>query len=175
MQDKLAYRLIRSRRKTISMEVQPGGDVVVRAPLRAPLSQVEAFVQSRAAWANKYRARMLSRPPVKEYSEEEIARLRQKAREVLSQRVAYYAPLMGARPAGITITRARTRYSSCSAKGRVAFSCFLMLSPPEAIDYVVVHELCHLKQMNHGPRFYALLENALPDWKQRKAALTPLR
>ena len=124
MQDKLAYRLIRSRRKTISMEVQPGGDVVVRAPLHARISQVEAFVQSRAAWANKHRARMLSRPPVKEYSEEEIARLKQKAREVLPQRVAHFAPLVGASPAGITITRARSRYGSCWPRGASPFPVF---------------------------------------------------
>ena len=78
---------------------------------------------------------------------------------------------MGLRPAGVTITSARTRFGSCSAKGRLCFSWRLMQYPPEAIDYVVVHELAHLVHMNHGPEFYALIERYLPDYKARRKLL----
>ncbi len=170
----IAYRLIRSKRKTFSIEVRPGGEVMVRAPLRAPSSQVDAFVQSRKAWVLKHQAQMLQRPKPKQYTEEEIAVLKQKARPLLTERVNHYGALMGLKPQGITITRARTRYGSCSVKKRISFSCFLVLSPPEAIDYVVVHELCHLQHMDHSPRFYSLLSSVLPDWKQRKNQLVSL-
>ena len=78
---------------------------------------------------------------------------------------------MGLVPAGITITGAATRYGSCSGKNSLCFSCFLMNCPEEAIDLVVVHELCHIREKNHGPRFYALLEQFLPDYKARKKLL----
>ena len=78
---------------------------------------------------------------------------------------------MGVTPTGIKITTARKRYGSCSGKNSLCFSCFLMNYPEEAIDLVVVHELCHIKVRNHGPDFYALLERYLPDHKERKKLL----
>ena len=72
---------------------------------------------------------------------------------------------------GVKITTARKRYGSCSGKNSLCFSCFLMLCPEEAIDLVVVHELCHIQVKNHGPDFYALLEQVLPDWRERKKLL----
>ena len=78
---------------------------------------------------------------------------------------------MGVSPTGIKITTARKRYGSCSGKNSLCFSCFLMEYPEEAVDLVVVHELCHIREKNHGPRFYALLEHYLPDYKERKKLL----
>ena len=78
---------------------------------------------------------------------------------------------MGVTPTGLKITTARKRYGSCSGKNSLCFSCFLMNCPEEAIDLVVVHELCHIREKNHGPRFYALLEQYLPDYKERKKLL----
>ena len=78
---------------------------------------------------------------------------------------------MGVTPTGIKITTARKRYGSCSGKNSLCFSCFLMNYPEEAIELVVVHELCHIKVRNHGPDFYALLEQYLPDHKERKKLL----
>ena len=173
--DTFSYRLLRSARKTLSMEITRSGDVIVRAPFRASEKTVHAFVASRQGWALQHLARLSALPPVKVYTEEEIATLKQKARTLLPGRIKRYADLLGVQPTGLTITRARTRYGSCSSKKRLSFSCFLMLSPEEAIDYVVVHELCHLIHMNHSPRFYEQLSAVLPDWCQRKARLHPLR
>ena len=78
---------------------------------------------------------------------------------------------MEVHPTGLRITTARKRYGSCSSKGSLCFSCYLMCCPEEAVVLVVVHELCHLREMNHGPGFYALLERYLPDWKERKKLL----
>lgn len=69
------------------------------------------------------------------------------------------------------ITAARTRYGSCSGKNSLSFSCFLVNYPDQAIDLVVVHELCHIRVKNHGPAFYALLEQYLPDYRERRQLL----
>lgn len=77
---------------------------------------------------------------------------------------------MGLFPTGVRITSARTRYGSCSGKNSLCFSCFLMNCPDAAMDLVVVHELCHIQVKNHGPDFYALLEQVLPDWREPEEA-----
>ena len=78
---------------------------------------------------------------------------------------------MGLTPAGISITGAEKRFGSCSGKNRLCFSWRLMLYPPEAVDYVVVHELAHIRHKNHGRDFYALVASILPDYRQREALL----
>ena len=87
------------------------------------------------------------------------------------EKVAHWSSIMEVHPTGLRITTARKRYGSCSSKGSLCFSCYLMCCPEEAVELVVVHELCHLREMNHGPGFYALLERYLPDWKERKKLL----
>ena len=97
---------------------------------------------------------------------EELAALAQEARRVIPERVAVYAPLVGVSYGRITIRSQRTRWGSCSAKGNLNFNCLLMLSPPEVLDSIVVHELCHRKEMNHSCRFYAEVLRVFPDyWK----------
>ena len=93
----------------------------------------------------------------------------------LAERVEYFAPLVGARPANIRIGSARHCWGSCSAKGRVTFSWRLMMAHPDAIDYVVVHELAHLKQLNHSTDFWAIVSHVIPDWKDRRKTLRMLQ
>ena len=102
---------------------------------------------------------------------EEIEALKAQARAVLPKKVAHWSAVTGLKPTGIKVTAARKRYGSCSGKNSLSFSCFLMCCPEEAIDLVVVHELCHIKEKNHGPRFYALLAHYLPDHAERKKLL----
>ena len=97
--------------------------------------------------------------------------LRRQAKTLLPQRVAYWAGVMGVRPTGIKITSARTRFGSCSGKNSLCFSLYLMAYPSEAIEYVVVHELAHIRHKNHSPAFYAEVERYLPDWRQRQTLL----
>ena len=167
------YELIRSRRKTLALEVTQDCRILVRAPLRLSQSRIDAFVESRSNWISKHleiqQQRALSAPPPA--SPEEITALKSKARSILPAKVSYWSQKIGVTPTGLKITTAKKRYGSCSGKNSLCFSCFLMTYPEAAIDLVVVHELCHIREKNHGPRFYALLEQYLPDYKERKKLL----
>jgi len=168
------YTVIRSRRRTVALEVTQNCEILVRAPMRLSNDRITAFVAAHQSWVETHlelqQRRLSAAPPPP--TAEEIAALKAKARAVLPQRVAYYSQLMGLTPTGVRITSARTRYGSCSGKNSLCFSCFLMNSPEEAVDLVVVHELCHIRYKNHGPQFYALLASVFPDHRQRKKLLT---
>ena len=167
------YELIRSRRKTLALEITKDCRILVRAPLRLSKTRIDAFVESHADWIARHlesqRKKAASAPPPP--TEAEVAALKARAKALLPQKVAFWSQKMGVTPTGIKITTARKRYGSCSGKDSLCFSCFLMNCPEEAIDLVVVHELCHIKARNHGPAFYALLESYLPDHKERKKLL----
>ena len=92
--------------------------------------------------------------------------LADKALEVIPTRVEYFANIMGVTYGNITIRNQKTRWGSCSSKGNLNFNCLLMLAPSEILDYVVVHELCHRKQMNHSKAFWLEVEKVLPDYKE---------
>ena len=167
------YELIRSSRKTLALEITRDCRVVVRAPHRLPRDRIDAFVAQHEAWIASHLERQRQRVAAMPLAptQEEIAALKARAREILPPKVAYYSQKMGLSPTGIRITTARKRYGSCSGKNSLCFSCFLVNYPDAAIDLVVVHELCHIQVKNHGPAFYALLESVLPDYRERKKLL----
>ncbi len=165
----MTYRLIRSNRKTMALELKPEG-LIVRAPSRATQAQIEEFVRSHESWIRKHREKMekamAAQPTMERLSMEEIRSLADQAMKVIPERVSYYAPRIGVTYGRITIRNQRSRWGSCSAKGNLNFNCLLMLAPPEVLDSVVVHELCHRKEMNHSPRFYEEVLRVFPDyWK----------
>lgn len=168
----MTYEIVRSRRRTVALEVTREGRVLVRAPLRMPQGEIERFVASHAAWLEKAQAKVAARqaahPPL---TEQETAALRQRAKELLPDRVAHYAAIMGVTPTSVKITFARTRFGSCSGKNGICFSLYLMQYPEEAIDYVVVHELAHIRHHDHSPAFYAEVAKVLPDYKERMKLL----
>ncbi len=166
------YVLIRSSRRTMSLEVTRELTVQVRAPLRTPKKEIDRFVERHEAWICKHlekqRLRALANP---EPTEEEKKVLIARAKKELPEKVAHYAAIMGVQPTGITVTGASKRYGSCSAKNRLCFTWRLMRCPDEAIDSVVVHELAHIIHKNHGPRFYELILSVMPDYYERKKML----
>ena len=91
--------------------------------------------------------------------------LADKALDVIPGRVEYFANLIGVTYGRITIRNQKTRWGSCSSKGNLNFNCLLMSTPSEVLDYVVVHELCHRKEMNHSKAFWTEVEKALPDYR----------
>lgn len=160
------YELIRSSRKTLCVEITAEGNVIVRAPLRLKAEAIEEFLQKKSQWIERHVAERKARER-KEYTAEEIKQLKEKAAAYLPGRVALYGGRMGLSPTGIKITGARKRFGSCSGKNSLCFSCFLMEYPPEFIDYVVVHELAHIREKNHSKSFYSLVESYLPDYRER--------
>ena len=166
--EKIAYELIRSSRRTMSVEVDSSGAVLVRAPRLMPKWRIEAFVKERADWIQRARARQAQRQACLPVIREEDKPLYvQRAKAVLPGKIEHYARRMGVQPTGLTITSARTRFGSCSGKDRLSFSWRLMAYPEAAIDYVVVHELAHIRYKDHGRAFYAFIESELPDYRDR--------
>lgn len=167
-----AYILKRSARKTLSMEITPALEVLVRAPMRLPLREIDAFVGKHTEWIRRATVRKQTRMlALSEPEEAELRTLTERARAVIPGRVSYYAQKMGLSPTAVKITRAKTRFGSCSPKNSLCFSCLLMRYPPEAIDYVVVHELAHIVHKNHGKAFHALVASVLPDHRERRSLL----
>jgi predicted metal-dependent hydrolase len=170
---KYDYELIRSDRSTMALEITRDCRVLVRAPFYMAQTRIDDFVAANERWITKHLAQMqqkaASAPPPP--TEAEIAALKERARAILPEKVAYWSGVMGLSPTGVKITSAHKRYGSCSGKNSLCFSCFLMQQPEAAIDLVVVHELCHIRVKNHGPAFYALLAQYLPDYKERQTLL----
>lgn len=102
------------------------------------------------------------------------AALREKARALFDERLAHFAPQLGVAAPPLRLSSARTRWGSCSARGNIALNWRLLLMPPAIVDYVVCHELAHLKEMNHSPRFWSVVERLCPDWRARRLELRHL-
>ncbi|MDE7243905.1 MAG: M48 family metallopeptidase [Oscillospiraceae bacterium] len=166
------YELIRSSRRTMALEVTPDCRVLVRAPLRLSRRQIDDFVAGHALWVQKHlerqRTRQIRHPEPTEQEREEYMR---RALEELPGKIALYSAVMGLYPTGVTVTGARKRFGSCSGKNRICFSWRLMQYPEEAIDYVVVHELAHIRHKDHSKAFYDCVAEVLPDWRERRALL----
>ena len=165
----IRYQLIRSRRKTIGIQVKDG-TVIVRAPQQASMKEIEAFVERSRSWIGKHlrlQEEMKTRQEaagVKKLTRQELEALAQEAVRRIPERVAYYAPKVGVTYGNITIRNQKTRWGSCSARGNLNFNCLLCLAPPGVLDAVVVHELCHRLEMNHSKRFYEEVLRVYPDY-----------
>jgi predicted metal-dependent hydrolase len=167
----ITYKLVRSSRKTLAVEIKGDGQVIVRAPYRISKREIDRFVTEKADWIDKHlstiRESQAARPSVKKLTSAEIQALADAAMKDFPERVRRFAPKVGVTYGRITIRNQKTRWGSCSSKGNLNFNCLLMFAPPEVRDYVVVHELCHRLEMNHSARFWAEVERVLPDYKAR--------
>jgi predicted metal-dependent hydrolase len=164
--------IIRSARRTVGAQIKDN-KVIVRAPFYATDRDIETFLKKNEKWFEKHiaacREREKEKENIKKLSQEQIAALYDRARLILPQRAEYYAKLIGVKYGRITVRMQKTRWGSCSAKRNLNFNCLLMLAPPEVVDSVVVHELCHLKEMNHSKKFYAEVMRFFPSYdRQRK-------
>lgn len=150
-------------RNSIKAEME-AREVEVRCPQSMPDAQVHRFVQSKTGWIT----RQLEKPVLPQLSEEEHKALIRQAKEILLQRVAHFADLLGVTYGRVTVRGQKSRWGSCSGKGNLNFNCLLMLAPASVQDYVVVHELCHRKEMNHSPRFWAEVAGVMPDFAAQR-------
>lgn len=156
------YQLIRSRRKTLCLEIRPDGALLVRAPARMPKREIDSFLLSKADWIQKH---LPKAPPLPQFTPEEIAAFSRETANLLPEKVAHYAAALGVSYGRITVRCQKTRWGSCSSRGNLSFHCLLSRMPEPVFDYVVVHELCHRKHMNHSAAFWAEVAAILPDYK----------
>lgn len=172
----IPVEVIYSGRRTLGLEIQADGRVIARVPDGTAGQTVMDFIKERQSWivqkwfqTEEKRQARESRP-VPDYVRDpglEVA-YKKRARRQLEARAAYFAQQMGVTYNRIAIRSAKTRWGSCSAQGNLNFHWKLILMPPQVLDYVVVHELAHRKEMNHSPRFWAEVEAVLPDYRKRR-------
>lgn len=168
MAQSISYQVIRSDRKTLSLEIRPGGELLVRAPKRLSDAQIRKFVLEKQDWIHKHLQKVRPAVPGERMTQSQLRELARDALAWFPARAALYAPKVGVGYGRVTIRAQHTRWGSCSAQGNLNFNCLLMLAPENIRDYVVVHELCHRRHMNHSPEFWAAVEAVLPDYKSRR-------
>lgn len=167
----MEYSVIYSKRKSIGIKIQ-NGKIIVKAPYGIDIKYIEKALFKHREWIEKTLERERERRETEALIDEATARrLRDEAKLYFGERCPYYAKLMGTDYTKLNITAAKKRFGSCSSAGSISFSYLLMLYPEEARDYVIVHELAHRTEMNHSPRFYAIVEKYMPDYKERRALL----
>ncbi len=162
-------KIIRSNRKTLSLQVNSEG-IIVRAPFAVNDADINAFILKHKEWIDKNLEKQSCRQKelaaLDPITMQDIKELADKAKKVIPERVRYYAPKVGVTYGSITIRNQHTRWGSCTGKGNLNFNCLLMLAPPQVLDSVVVHELCHRKEMNHSDRFYAEVLRVYPEYNK---------
>ena len=164
----MEYKLIRSSRRTLSVQITPAGEIIVRAPNRMSRREIDSFLRTKEGWLQTHLQKASRHSGIRKLTETELKALGEQAKQDLAARTARFAPQVGVTWGRITIRAQHARWGSCSAKGNLNFNCLLMLSPEFVRDYVVVHELCHRKEMNHSSRFWAEVERVLPDYPAAK-------
>ncbi len=164
--------IIKSKRKSISIEINKDLKIIVRAPWLMSNKAIQEFIRDRSDWINKnievMKSRVENQQTIAKFTDEEIKVLTNKAKKIIPNRAEYLASIMNVKYNRITIKHQTTRWGSCSAKSNLNFNCLLMLCPFEVQDYVIIHELCHLKELNHSARFWAEVEKYCPNYKTHK-------
>ncbi len=166
----ISYKIVRSRRKTVAIHITSAGEVELRCPLKFPTRECGPIIESRRGWIEKQLAKIPPKMPT--FTPSELADMKKAVLPVLEERVRYFAPLVGVDFGKITVRSQKSRWGSCSRDGNLSFNCLLSQVPEEVIDYVVVHELCHRKQMNHSAAFWQEVERMMPDYRVRRGWLS---
>jgi len=165
------YRIIRSGRRSMVIEIKSSGEILVRIPRHVSDNKAHQFVLEHRDRVKLSLQKMQAIPIPPPLSSRQIYDLKQKAWEQLPKKAAHYAQLLQVVPRHIKITAAKTRFGSCSASKGICFSCLLMQYPQAAIEYVVLHEIAHIVHHNHSRQFYDLVEKYMPDFRQRSQML----
>ena len=165
------FKIIRSNRKTLSLEVTRSGEAIVRAPTRISRARIDAFVRLNKEWLVSRMQKRAEKNARENVNDEEKNRLVLLAKRIIPEKVSHFARIMEVEPTGIKITSAQTRFGSCSAKNALCFSWRVMLYPEKAIDYVVVHELSHIIHHNHSKDFWKTVALYMPDYKEAEKLL----
>lgn len=160
----------RSKRKSAAIKITADMQIVVFVPLYVSDNEIERMVISKSKWIDEHMLKVQStideRSKLEKITFEQVKELEDQAVEYIPKRVKYYAEKENFVYNKITIKNLVSRWGSCSTKGNLNFNCLLMLTPDYVIDYIVVHELCHLREMNHSEKFWAEVEKIMPDYQR---------
>lgn len=160
----------RSKRKSVAIKITADMQIVVFVPLYVSDNEIERMVISKSKWIDEHMLKVQStideRSKLEKITFEQVKELADQAVEYIPKRVKYYAEKENFVYNKITIKNLVSRWGSCSTKGNLNFNCLLMLTPDYVIDYIVVHELCHLREMNHSEKFWAEVEKIMPDYQR---------
>ena len=167
----IIYELISSRKaRQMRLEVGANGLKVVK-PVFVPFIFIEQFIKSRADWIIKNLAVTRVSIPPSVIPKEELIILKRRAAHLILARLEFFNQSYNFKYKSLSVRDQKTRWGSCSQLGALNFNCRLALLPEILLDYVAVHELCHLKEMNHSERFWKLVALTIPDYKERRHQL----
>ena len=156
----MEYKLLRSKNRwrSASLQVTREGEIVVRAPYLMPRFMIDQFVDKHLRWIEKRRTihRQPKITPVKYFPD------KSSLQEFINSQVNKYSQVLSLYPKALKYKSVKTYWGSCSPTGVISFNLHLQFAPPEAVEYVVVHELCHLKWRGHGKRFWDLVTRTYP-------------
>jgi predicted metal-dependent hydrolase len=174
----MEYRFkINKRTKGITLSVRSDGTLLVTARRKISARTIEQFIEEKKEWIEGMQTTRAQRPPSLleiSHTKKERAAYAAQARGLVTERLAHFNQHYGSTYGPLSIRNQKTRWGSCSRTGALSFNYRLALLPSPLADYVVVHELCHRTQMNHSDRFWHLVEQTLPDYIARRAALRKL-
>jgi predicted metal-dependent hydrolase len=160
--EEISYSVVYSRRRSISIIVSPHDGVTVRAPYRTSDADIKKFVQKKSEWIKKHidgfskltRIGHEGRPGA-----EESQMFLRRVNEIVFKYQAY-----NFHPENVVVRPLKTRWGSCTSKGKITINSSLINLDEKILEYVVVHELCHLRHHNHGKEFHKLLGELIPDY-----------
>jgi predicted metal-dependent hydrolase len=175
------YKIRRnSRAKRMSISISPDGQVTATAPHRVKEESIHSFVDSHKEWIKKHLLKIekkvgkIQNKDLTIHSKIHYKKHKESAREIITERVEELSQKFGFTYKRIAIRNPKGRWGSCSQKGNLNFNYKLMFCKPEVMDYVIIHELCHLKELNHSARFWFLVKSFCPDYKKWERELKGL-
>jgi predicted metal-dependent hydrolase len=166
----MEYDIIYSDRRSVGITVKDG-KITVRAPRHSSKKFIHSIVLKHESWIKAALEKDRARKARNSLSDDEILILKKRLKECITPFLEKYSKDLDVKYSKVSITGAKTRFGSCSSSGNLCFSYRLMLYPNEAIEYVVLHELCHRVYMNHSKDFYDLIKRYMPDYKEREKLL----
>ena len=168
----MEYTLVRSKRKTVALQINAEGELIVRAPMLYSERKIKKLIEKHREWIENKKEESIERKRNHpELLKEESAAYKKQAKALLPALTKKFAAVMGVEYGTVKITSAQKRFGSCSGKNNICYSYILMQYPIEAIEYVVVHELAHTVHHDHSRAFYDMIAEYLPDYKQREKLL----
>lgn len=169
----LNCKILRSGRKTLSIEIERNGSIMIRAPFLLSDRKIDKFLNEKKKWiirkvAEMERQKHEKQKFIKSVNPKNIQLYKKKARVILTERTAYYAEKYNFKYRKIRLSSARCRWGSCSASNNLNFNWKIIFAPIEVLNYLVVHELVHTKHKNHQKKFWKTVEKICPNFKSSR-------